>query len=214
MLLCARVLQNQSPSHVTVRLCCPKCRRLGTLDPLGQHDIVVGDKQFEYILGHRRCPDPLCHTHVFVVCRTSDHQLLTSYPPELVDFDNAEVPQPVVKAFEEAISCYAQHCYVAAAIMVRKTLEELCRDRQATGQNLRDRIRSLHDKVVLPGELLDGIDDLRLLGNDAAHVESQSYNQVGEAELDAAIGFTKEVLKATYQYKALLAQLKALQKAP
>ena len=50
--------------------------------------------------------------------------------------------------------------------MVRKTLEELCRDRQAQGPNLKDRIKALGTKVVLPTELLDGLDDLRLLGND------------------------------------------------
>jgi hypothetical protein len=100
----------------------------------------------------------------------------------------------------------------AAAIMVRKTLEELCLDRQATGNNLKERIRSLGGKVVLPQELLDGLDDLRLLGNDAAHIESQEFNKVGQEEVEIGIEFTKEVLKAVYQYSALLTRLRALKK--
>jgi len=98
--------------------------------------------------------------------------------------------------------------------MVRKTLEEMCRDRQATGNNLKERIRALGTRVVLPRELLDGLDDLRLLGNDAAHIESQEFNQVGQEEVEIGIEFTKEVLKAVYQYVALLGRLRGLKRAP
>lgn len=37
---------------------------------------------------------------------------------------------------------------------------------------------------MLPADLLNGLDDLRLLGNDAAHIESQEYNQVGKEEVE------------------------------
>jgi hypothetical protein len=120
----------------------------------------------------------------------------------------------VLAALEEAITCHANSCFVAGAIMVRKTLEELCRERGAAGPNLKERVKSLQTKVILPPELLEGLDDLRLLGNDAAHVESQEYNQVGEEEVEVGIEFAKEVLKAVYQYSALLQRLRALKKAP
>jgi hypothetical protein len=96
--------------------------------------------------------------------------------------------------------------------MVRKTLEELCNDRGATGSNLKERLISLGKKVVLPIELLDGLDDLRLLGNDAAHIESQEFNKVGREEVEIGIEFAKEVLKAVYQYSALLGRLRGLKK--
>ena len=51
-------------------------------------------------------------------------------------------------------------------------------------------------------------DDLRLLGNDAAHIESQESDKVGQEEAEVGIEFTKEVLKAVYQYSALLNRLK------
>jgi hypothetical protein len=138
--------------------------------------------------------------------------LLASYPAERIDFDTANVPSNVTAAMEEAITCHASGCLIAAAIMVRKTLEELCADRKASGKNLRDRVRELGTKVVLPQELLDGLDDLRLLGNDAAHIESQEFNMVGQEEVEIGIEFTKEVLKATYQYSALLNRLRSLKK--
>jgi len=57
---------------------------------------------------------------------------------------------------------------------------------------------------------LDGLDDLRLLGNDAAHIESQEYTKVGKEEVEIGIELAKEVLKAVYQYAALLGRLRAL----
>ena len=117
-----------------------------------------------------------------------------------------------MKSLEEAITCHANQCYTAAAIMVRKTLEELCTVQNSSGGNLKQRITALGANVILPPELLEGLDDLRLLGNDAAHIESQAYNKVGAEELEVAIEVTKEVLKAIYQYSALLSRLKALKK--
>jgi hypothetical protein len=96
--------------------------------------------------------------------------------------------------------------------MVRKTLEDICRDRGAQGGNLKERIRELGMRVVLPVELLEALDDLRLLGNDAAHVEAQTFNEVGQAEVEVGIAVAKEVLKAVYQYASLLKQLRGLKR--
>lgn len=150
--------------------------------------------------------------HIFVVVK--DGGIATSYPPLRIDFDAVNVPAGVVKAFEEAVTCHANDCFVASALMIRKALEELCQDRQAKGANLKERIRSLGNKIVLPQELLDGLDELRLLGNDAAHIESREYDKVGKEEVEVGIEFTKEVLKATYQYSALLGRLRSLKNAP
>jgi hypothetical protein len=96
--------------------------------------------------------------------------------------------------------------------MVRKTLEELCADRGATGDNLKARIKALGTKVVLPQDLLEGLDELRLLGNDAAHIESKEYDTVGREEVEIGIEVTKEVIKAVYQMSELVGRLRALKK--
>lgn len=186
---------------------CPFCREIAVLSKATSHD-GVGSNGLHF--GPRRCPKPECRALVFVVHNGS--QILQSYPPSRLDFDATNIPAAVSKALEEAIACHAAECYIAAAIMVRKTLEELCRDRQATGNNLKERIKALQGKVVLPTDLLAGADELRLLGNDAAHIESQEFNQVGQTEVEVGIEFTKELLKAAYQYSALLGKLRALKK--
>ena len=191
---------------------CPICRENGVFENAGVQDVHLPQAQPPVFLGIRRCPGTQCRAAVFVV--HAGPGIIAAFPPSTIDFDSTNIPASVVTAFEESIKCHANQCFTASAIMVRKTLEELCRDRQATGTNLKERVRALGSKVVLPQELLDGLDDLRLLGNDAAHIESQEYNSVGKEEVEVAIEFAKEVLKAVYQYSTLLARLRALKKTP
>jgi hypothetical protein len=181
------------------------------MEPLGVPDLTVMANGKATIFGQRCCPNPQCRAHVFII-RFPDGTLIT-YPPERLDFDATNISARVVATFEEAITCHATNCFVAAAIMVRKTLEELCQDRGANGSTLKERLRELGNRIVLPKELLDGLDDLRLLGNDAAHIESQEYTKVGREEVEVGIEFAKEVLKAVYQYSSLLDKLRSLKKA-
>jgi len=194
-----------------VSLRCPSCHQTGTFEPiagLNVTDAVVENGHVQ--LGQRKCPNPNCRAHVFFAWE--DNALVGTYPAMRIDFDTSSIPTPIVAALTEAITCHANACYVASAIMVRKTLEVLCDERQAEGDNLKTRIQALIQTVVLPKALLDGLDELRLLGNDAAHVESQAFKDVGEDEVDVAIDFTKEVLKGVYQSDALVAKLRALKK--
>jgi Domain of unknown function (DUF4145) len=201
----------QIPANTVVRLRCPVCRQRGTFEPQISQDLqFTTSVNAQEIAGIRRCPDPTCYSLVFFVF--AGGKLVESFPAETLDFDATNIPTAVQSAFEEAIKCHAQSCFVASAIMVRKSLEELCSDRGAAGGNLKERIKALGTKAVLPQELLDGLDDLRLLGNDAAHIESQEYAKVGKEEVEVGIEFAKEVLKAVYQYSALLSRLRALKK--
>lgn len=136
-----------------------------------------------HIVGVRRCPNPACYSLIFFAGRAGHQDEF--YPPETIDFDATNIPKP---------------------------LEELCADRNAEGANLKERIASLGSKVILPKELLEGLDGLRLLGNDAAHIESKTYETIGREEVAVGIDFTKEVLKAVYQYAALLEKLNARKK--
>lgn len=196
-----------------IKLRCPSCRQRGTFDSVITQDLAVFDNGgYNTILGQRRCPDPNCHAHVFFAYDAASKNIVVSYPSETIDFDSTDLPSSVIVSFEEAIICHANQCYVASAIMVRKTLEELCKNRGATGSNLKKRLEDLRGKIVLPQELLDGLDDLRLLGNDAAHIESQEYDKVGQEEVELAIEITKEVLKAVYQYSSLISKLQKFKK--
>ena len=135
-------------------------------------------------------------------------------PNEVLDFDSTDIPPPIAASLEEAIKCHSSQCYKAAALMVRRVLEELCEERGAAGNNLKERIVALSSIIVIPQELISAADHLRLLGHDAAHIEAKTYQTIGEPEVRISIDLTKELLKGAYQYKGLLGRLTALQNVP
>ena len=100
--------------------------------------------------------------------------------------------------------------FIAAAIMVRRTLEDICANENAQGNDLKQRIADFGSKITLPKALLEAMNELRILGNDAAHIEAKEYNNISDNEVKMAIRFTKEILKALYQYKELLSDLRDL----
>ncbi|WP_461209950.1 DUF4145 domain-containing protein [Desulfocurvus sp. DL9XJH121] len=136
--------------------------------------------------------------------------VLASYPQEAIPFDTSGIPESVCACFQEALTCRTNNCFIASAIMVRRTLEVICDDVGAQGGNLFQRLDDLKTKVTLPMALLDAAQELRILGNDAAHVEARDYTAIGPDELDVAILFAQEIMKGLYQYQDLLGKLQAL----
>ncbi len=190
---------------------CPACLREGTLDERGNDLSVAGEGRGNNIIsGERVCPNPECSTLIYVIYERETGAVLASYPPERIDFDASGLPGDVRIPLEEAIDCHANQCYSAAAVMVRRTLECVCADQGAEGKTLYDRIESLGDRIVLPKGMIDALHNLRLLGNDAVHVEAQVYAEVGKREAEVAISVAKTILQATYQMDSLLGELEGL----
>ena len=199
----------------SVQVRCPGCGQQGTFDALPVYDarLVTQDGR-PCITGVRACPAEKCRCLLFFILDQKQGELLATYPTETLDFDASGVPIPVSEALSEAVNCHGAQCYTAAAMMVRKTLEALCEDQGATGNNLYERIKNLRSVIVLPDALLEGLNELRLLGNDAAHVESKTFDQVGQAEVEVCIDVAKEVLKAVYQYSSLVERIRSLKPTP
>jgi hypothetical protein len=205
----------------TLAIVCPGCSREGNFFGQGPDiQLAAPDPENRSMVtvlwvGSRFCPNGSCSTHVFVVYQPlggGTIKLLRSFPAGRIDFDVTVIPEKVCKAFDEALTCTANECYVGAGMLIRKTLEAVCEDRAAKGGDLKARIDNLRTKLTLPNELFEAMDHLRLLGNDAAHIEAKTYDEVGSNEVLAAIELTKEIIKATYQYKDLLGKLQALRK--
>jgi hypothetical protein len=180
-----------------------------------QHTEMKGGAPFSKgvsTVGVRVCPNPECRGIVLVVIDSNNKAVVL--PSEVLDFDSTDIPPAIAASLEEAIKCHSSQCYKAAALMVRRVLEELCEERGAAGDNLKQRIAALAKIVIIPQELIQAADHLRLLGNDAAHIEAKTYQTIGEPEVRLSIDLAKELLKGAYQYKGLLGRLTALQKAP
>lgn len=193
---------------------CPHCGHNGTFLLIGVQDIytyrrVNSSHEIKNFLGIRKCPNEKCQGHLFFISDNLKNVILTS-PSETIPFDKENIPVKVLNAFEEAIKCHSNTCFIASAIMIRKTLEEICLERGAKGTNLFKKLQDLGGKVLIPQELLTGMNELRLLGNDAAHIEAQTFSEIGKEEIEVSLEFTKEILKAVYQYENLLQRLKKL----
>jgi len=196
-----------SPANV-IQTDCPNCNKSGTFDPVGTNDIANGI----WIFGLRRCPNPDCKGLLYFAKGTNapNNGTLYTFPSSRISFDKSGIPESILRSFEEAIICHSAQCFIASAIMLRKTLEGICDDKGATGGNLFKRLESLSKIIVIPNELIEATHELRLLGNDAAHLEAQTYEQIGKNEIEISIEFTKEILKAVYQYQSLLSKLRSL----
>jgi len=195
-----------------ITLKCPTCGNGGTFHQLGDQGLVLkAGGQHEYYVYHRRCPNPHCLAYLFTLTESDGH-ILATFPAVRIDFNTEKIPPRIRDCLEQAITCHAQGCYIASAIMVRRTLEELCEEKGCKGDNLKKRIEGLRSAIVLPEELFGALDELRLLGNDAAHLESREYDNIGKEEVTVAIELTKEVLKGIYQMDTLVAKLRGLKK--
>ena len=182
-----------------IQTICPYCGHKGTFEAISRDRFI----QNQYICGQRLCPDQDCRGHLFIVLDRSGN-LLFHYPFRSVSLKRENIPESIIKTFDEAVTGHAQNCFVASAIMIRRTLEEICEERGAVGKDIKTRIRDLQTKTLLPQELFDAMDELRLLGNDAAHIEANTFAQISSQELDVAIEFTIQFLKALYQYLSLI----------
>jgi len=196
-------------AYTNVAIRCPHCGHQGTFVHLG-NDILESNR---LVLGQRRCPNEKCKGHIFFISE-NNKDVIRTYPGDTIPFETTGIPSRILDAFTEAITCHANNCFIAAAIMIRKTLEEICSHESSSGKNLKDRLKELGGKITIPKELIEGMDELRLLGNDAAHIEANTFEEIGKDEIEISIEFTKEILKATYQYEDLLAKLRSLKKPP
>lgn len=191
-----------------IKIRCPKCGNHGTFENSNFTDLYLSkDKLF---LGHRFCPNDLCECHIFIIS-TPEGKIIKTYPPLRIDFNKDNIPSNVTKAFDEALICHSNECYVAAGILIRKTIEEICLEKGVRGK-LREKIKNLGNKIIIPPELLKGMENLKLLGDDCAHVKSKTFDKIEREEIEVSIEFTKELLKALYQYENLLNRLEALKK--
>lgn len=94
--------------------------------------------------------------------------------------------------------------------MLRRAVEELCDDKGVRGNTLRDRVSALNAMVVLPPQLIEAMQELRILGNDAAHVTARAYEDVESEQVYAAFRLVREVVKAVYQLDSLIQELRSL----
>lgn len=89
------------------------------------------------------------------------------FPPNELS-DEKIVPTDIIKAFKasQRVRHIDTHVYL---ISIRRTLELICNDNNASGNNLAKKIEDLANKGILPESLRIASDFTRILGNQGAH---------------------------------------------
>jgi|GEM_PF-6877263 len=126
---------------------------------------------------------------------------------------NMDVPISIGTFFEEANTCYNTDCFTASAVMVRKTLEEVCKDKEIGGENksLRSNLKALGKEYRSLKGLSQVILNLNLFTEDMLAKIDNKETEVDAGELEVSIEATKEILKIVYaDHDSLIKRIQTL----
>lgn len=205
----------------TLTLDCPHCEAR-----------VAAQARAEYSAQTSGFPDgpPIHDRYVVLSCPACEHPFLVSRteeevgpdewtaPPWKVLFPGASlelrgVPDAIAHSYGEAVVCFRAGANTAAAVMCRRALEAICKDKGVAKRNLAANLKELQEQGSIDTRLYEWADALRLVGNDAAHnVDAFMTKEDAKDGLD----FTRAIIEYIYtftdafeKFKARRASLKA-----
>lgn len=80
-------------------------------------------------------------------------------------------------------------------VKLRKTLELICKDKNAIGRNLNDKLKKLFELGILPPTLKSASNITRKLGNMGAH---ESDIEISTTELSSTIKLVEYIIQYIY----------------
>lgn len=109
-------------------------------------------------------------------------------------FSSKYLPKDIKDAYESALK--TRHIDTAICLIsLRKTLELVCNDKGANGNNLYIKIEDLSDKEILPKELKNASKITRHFGNIGAH---ETNIKISKQELNKLIELVEYILEYLY----------------
>lgn len=111
---------------------------------------------------------------------------------------NPVIPEELQKALIESIKCYKSDAHTATAIMCRRTIEGFCELKGVAENNLDKSIKKLRDGGFINEQLYEWANQLRLVGNEAAHNINAVFSDVDAKDI---LDFTIAILDFTYSFK-------------
>jgi Domain of unknown function (DUF4145) len=143
------------------------------------------------------------------------------FPAAQPIYDEDAVPEDIRADFEEALSCQAAGFHIGGALVGRRVLQAAVRERTPDDVrqkqdeklikrnkaflDLREEIRDLPDAVLSP-MLKDAAEQVRLIGNDAAHADL-----VNPELVEHLLQFVGEILHYLYVMPAKLSASRDMQ---
>lgn len=116
-----------------------------------------------------------------------------------------EVPKSIRSQWEEASQCFDAKAYTAAVVMVRRALEATCAEHGVKERTLAASLRSLKEKDLINGTLVEWADALRVLGNEGAHYTGKAVNR---EDAEDALAFADALIDYMYVLRLRFDQFK------
>lgn len=166
---------------------CPKCSR----------PLLIGDEFFGVDYRDSSLPDD-----------TGDE--IWSGPFRLWPAPDRElhysVPQSLRDAFSESQTCFRAKAYTAAAIMCRKTLEGVTKHQGLEARDLSKALKKMKEASIIDERLYAWADQLRAIGNDAAHGVDVS---ISREDAQDALDFTEALVDYLFVFQKRFEAFKA-----
>ncbi|WP_285774515.1 YbaK/EbsC family protein [Microtetraspora sp. NBRC 13810] len=113
------------------------------------------------------------------------------------DTEGSPIPARLTAELAEATACVGAGAYATALVGVRRLLEGVCADRGVTGLPLYRALRELRRRGVVEGRLAAWAEELREIGNEAAHL---GRNPVSRQDAEDAIALADALLDHLYVF--------------
>lgn len=142
--------------------------------------------------------------------RTTFEQTLEEWPSHtevLYPFERVKLtglPKSVQTAYDAALKVQGVDPN-AFAVLVGRTLEVICNDRNATGDSLYDKLQDLGNRGEIPGRLNEMAQGIRLLRNVGAHAD---LGDVRLQDVAILVDFCEVILEYVYRAPARLELLR------
>ncbi len=110
------------------------------------------------------------------------------------------LPPRVRKVYEETHTALAANASILGTIGIRSVVEAVCKDKQAVGRDLKERIDDLASKGLLATTQAQFLHQNRLIGNVAVH----EIEPADDATLKIALDIVENLLQTVYLLPAAL----------
>ncbi|MDD4401839.1 MAG: DUF4145 domain-containing protein [Desulfitobacteriaceae bacterium] len=193
---------------------CLYCGNKTLMNKVGDHQLSESDEHTYFYRNSRMYVCPVCNRITFTEeeCFSEDcGPWDEDYPYEKIIFPVNSLmsghclPNNIKEAFEASLKVKnidAAICLIA----LRRTLELVCKDKEAKGKNLSEMIESLSSNNILPPALIEVSTITRLFGNIGAH---DNNGEVSAHEINQVAEFVEYILDYLY---ILPAKIESLQR--
>lgn len=196
-----------SKNSETLALYCPTCNVQVDTDVVGGYsapmprEYVIDDEAQVNVIVYRlsrcnRCYSPFLTRQQYLDVggefSVPQEEPATLYPVLRTTLAVENLPMSVQRTYLAAVATHRSGLYEPCAIMCRKCVEAVCRDLQARGGSLLEKLQDLQQGNVIDQRLLLWADELRLIGNEAAH---DFDTVIGKEDAGDALDFLEGLLQ-------------------